>query len=206
MFNVDFADVKYRVVQVPKIPIPGAVAILTTTDFFQQYDTVYKTTSFYNLETLNTNYYLHHWGIYSVSPFVPAVHFTTIAANVLPAVTENMTGITLSANGDAEPGQDVQLTLKAHGTLTTDPAGTPIPSDVEVKPDTATFSVSLTDSEGVVKTLNSRTYIDEYGVLHLQKSGVKAGDKLTINARSYYINPDGTTPDDLNASLTLTVV
>lgn len=206
VFNVDFADVKYRVVQVPKIPIPGAVAILTTTDFFQQYDTVYKTTSFYNPETLNTNYYLHHWGIYSVSPFVPAVLFTTNAATVLPTVTENMTGITLSANGDAEPGKDVQLTLKAQGTLTTDSAGTPIPSDVEVKPDTATFSVSLTDSEGVVKTLNSRTYIDEYGVLHLQKSGVKAGDKLTINARSYYINPDGTTPDNLNASLTLTVV
>lgn len=205
VFNVDFAEVKYRVVEVPKIPIPGAVAILTTTDFFVQHDTVYQTTSFYNPETLGTTYFLHHWGVYSVSPFVPAVLFTTNAATVLPTVTQAMTGLGLAVNGTLKPGGTVQLTLTANGTLTATPEGATVPGDIEVKPDTAAFSLTLADSKGVAKTLNSRTFIDEYGVLHLQKSGVAAGDVLTVNAKSYYINPDGTTPSGLTATKTITI-
>lgn len=205
VFNVDFAEVKYRVVEVPKIPIPGAVAILTTTDFFVQHDTVYQTASFYNPETLGTTYFLHHWGVYSVSPFVPAVLFTTNAATVLPTVTQAMTGLNLAASGDIEPGGTVRLTLTSRGTLTAAPEGAAVPGDIEVKPDTAAFSIALADADGKAVTPNSRTFIDEYGVLHLQKSGIKAGDKVTVNARSYYINPDGTTPTGLTATLELTV-
>lgn len=204
VFNVDFADVRYRVKQVPSIPIPGAVAILTTTDFFQQYDTVYQNTSFYNPETLGTTYFLHHWGVYSVSPFVPAVLFTTNAATVLPTVTMAMTGINLAPSGGIAPGGTVQLTLTANGTLASDPEGN-VPDDIEIKPDTAAFSVALADADGNAVTPNSRTFIDEYGVLHLQKTGIKPGDKVTVSARSYYINPDGTTPDNLTASTEIVV-
>ena len=205
VFNVDFAEVKYRVKQVPEIPVPGAVAILTTTDFFQQYDTNYQTTSFWNPETLTTNFYLHHWGVYSVSPFVPAIMFTTNAGTDMPTITQAMTGIALTVNGDLEPGGSVQLTLTANGTLTPDPSTAEVPGNIEIAPDTAAFSVTLTDSEGNAKTVNTRTYIDEYGVLHLQKSGVKAGDKVTVAARSYYINPNGPTPDSLTTSLDIVV-
>lgn len=205
VFNVDFAEVKYRVKLVPEIPIPGAVAILTTTDFFQQYDTVYQNTSFWNAETLTTNYYLHHWGVYSVSPFVPAVLFTTSQATVMPTITQALTSINLVTNGDIEPGGTVQLTLTANGTLTADPSTATVPENIEIAPDTAAFSITLADSEGVAKTINSRTYIDDYGVLHLQKSGVKAGDKITVGARSYYTNPNGETPE-LKTSLEIVVV
>ena len=69
VFQLDKADIKYRTVEVDEFPMPNVVAILTTEDFFQCYDTVYETTSMYNPKTLGTNYFLHHWGIYSVSPF-----------------------------------------------------------------------------------------------------------------------------------------
>lgn len=204
VFNIDFAEVKYRVKQVPEIPVPGAVAILTTTDFFQQYDTVYQNTSFWNAETLTTNYYLHHWGVYSVSPFVPAVMFTTSQGTDMPTITQDMTSINLAANGDIVPGGTTQLTLTANGTLTANPENAGVPKNIEIAPDTAAFSITLTNADGTAKTINSRTYIDDYGVLHLQKSGVKAGDKVTVNARSYYINPNGNTPD-LKTSLEITV-
>lgn len=205
VFNVDFAQVRYRVKTVPAIPIPGAVAILTTTDFILQHDTEYSTTSFYNPKSLTTTYYLNHWGVYSVSPFVPAVLFTTEGPTTLPTFTMGMTGIALAKNGDLKPGGTVQLTLTANGTWTSDPAGTPVPDNLEIKPDTASFSIQAESAAGEQLFLNSRTYIDEYGVLHLQKSDVKAGDKITVNARSYYVNPDGKTPEDLTGSLEIVV-
>lgn len=76
-FNIDRADIKYRIELVDEWPIPGAVALLTTEDFFQVYDVLYTTTSFYNPQNLTTNYYLTHWEILAFSPFVPAILFTT---------------------------------------------------------------------------------------------------------------------------------
>ena len=49
------------------------------------------------------------------------------------------------------------------------------------------------DAEGDPIDLNSRTRVDVYGVLHLQKTGLKAGDILTVTATSAYTNPSGKT-------------
>lgn len=204
LFNVEKAEVPYRVVQVPYIPIPNAIAILTTTDFLQCYDTVYETTNFWNPETLNTTYYLHHWGCYSVSPFVPAVLFTSEQGTVFPTVTMAATSLNIATTDTLRPGGTAQLTLTLNGTLTSDPAGE-VPEALEVKPDTASFAITATDADGAAVAINSRTFVDEYGVLHLQKSGIKAGDKVAISVKSYYINPDGPTPDNLTSSLEITV-
>lgn len=46
LFNVDKAEIKYRTIMVDEFPIPDAVALLTTEDFFVCSDTVYNNTSF----------------------------------------------------------------------------------------------------------------------------------------------------------------
>lgn len=189
LFNVDLAQVKYRVVLVDEFPIKGAVALLTTEDFFVCSDTLYNTTSFWNPQTLTTNYYLNHWGIYSVSPFVPAILFTTEdESTVTPTITQTVSGITLEAEKDAmKAGESQQLTVKLTGTIS------PETPDVFVAPNAATYTVVAKTSEGEPVDLNSRTRVDNYGVLHIQRTGLKAGDVITVTATSAYTNPSGKT-------------
>ena len=188
LFNVELANVKYRVVLVDEFPIPNAVALLTTEDFFVCSDTLYSTTSFWNPQTLTTNYYLNHWGIYSVSPFVPAILFTTDEATVTPTITQTVSGITLEAEKDSmKAGESQQLTVKLQGTIN------PETPDVFVAPDAATYEIVAKNSDGEPVALNSRTRVDVYGVLHTQKTGLKAGDVLTVEATSAYVNPSGKT-------------
>ena len=188
LFNVDLAQVRYRVVLVDEFPIPNAVALLTTEDFFVCSDTLYNTTSFWNPQTLTTNYYLNHWGIYSVSPFVPAILFTTDDGTVTPTITQPVSGITLEAEKDAmKAGESQQLTVKLTGTIN------PETPDIFVAPNAATFTVVAKTSDGDPIDLNSRTRVDNYGVLHTQKTGLKAGDVLTVTATSAYTNPSGKT-------------
>lgn len=189
LFNVDLAQVKYRVVLVDEFPIPGAVALLTTEDFFVCSDTLYSTTSFWNPQTLTTNYYLNHWGVYSVSPFVPAILFTTEdESTVTPTITQTVSGITLEAEKDSmKAGESQQLTVKLTGTIS------PESPDIFVSPDAATYEIVAKDSEDAPVALNSRTRVDQYGVLHVQRTGLKAGDVLTVEATSAYTNPSGKT-------------
>ena len=48
VFNIERADIQQRTVIVDEFPIPNAVALLTTRDFFVCSDTVYENTSFWN--------------------------------------------------------------------------------------------------------------------------------------------------------------
>ena len=189
LFNVDLAKVSYRTVIVDEFPIPGAVALLTTEDFFVCSDTLYSTTSFWNPQTLTTNYYLNHWGIYSISPFVPAILFTTEdESTTIPTITQTVSGITLEAEKETmKAGESQQLTVKLQGTIS------PETPDVYVSPDAATFTVVAKNSEGEPVDLNSRTRVDNYGVLHTQRTGLKAGDVITVEATSAYTNPSGAT-------------
>ena len=188
LFNVDLAKVSYRTVIVDEFPIPGAVALLTTEDFFVCNDTLFNTTSFWNPQTLTTNYYLNHWGVYSISPFVPAILFTTDDATVTPTITQTVSGITLEAEKDTmAAGESQQLTVKLTGTIS------PETPDIFVAPNAATYEVVAKTSDGDPIDLNSRTRVDVYGVLHVQKTGLKAGDKITVTATSAYQNPSGKT-------------
>lgn len=81
-FNREDAAIKYRIEIIdewPFTPATGEVqAIITTEDFFQVYDALYRTDNFYNPHTLTTNYYLTHWQVIAYSPFVPAVIIETV--------------------------------------------------------------------------------------------------------------------------------
>lgn len=201
VFQLDKADIKYRTVEVDEFPMPNVVAILTTEDFFQCYDTVYETTSMYNPKTLGTNYFLHHWGIYSVSPFVPAIAFTTDAATSVTTVTQTVTGITATIdNATPDLGECTAIHARLTGTL--DPTGV---AGIEVAPNAATYEVTVTRNSGsdTVSVSSPATRVDEYGVLHVSNR-LQYGDVINVAVKSTYVNPSGaTTP--LTASVTATV-
>lgn len=198
LFNVDLAKVSYRTVLIDEFPIPDAVALLTTEDFFVCHDTLYNTTSFWNPQTLTTTYWLNHWGVYSVSPFVPAILFTTAAGTVTPTIKQSVTGLTVTAEpGAVELGGSVRIVTKLDGTI--DSADSD--ADVLVRPDACIYNVSAETPAGADPAtkpakpvqLNARTRVDNYGVLHVQKTGLKPGDVITVSATSTYVNPSGAT-------------
>lgn len=198
LFNVDLAKVSYRTVLIDEFPIPDAVALLTTEDFFVCHDTLYNTTSFWNPQALTTTYWLNHWGVYSVSPFVPAILFTTAAGTVTPTIKQAVTGLTVTAEpGSVELGGSVSIITKLNGTIV--PADSD--ADILVRPDACIYNVSAETPAGddpAVKPakpvqLNARTRVDNYGVLHVQKTGLKSGDVITVTATSTYVNPSGAT-------------
>lgn len=198
VFNLDKAELKYRKVIIDEFPIPGAQALLTTKEWFVVSDIVYETTSFYNPKTLAVNYYLHHWQIVSCSPFVPAILFTTEAGSDTKSAVLNMATAKFTikpTSATAHAGDDVQLTVSVASAGTSGEWN----ADTMIVPDSMTFTVSAKDA-----TLNSRTYVDRDNVLHIQKTGVEAGDVLTVTGTSTYVNPSGeTTP--LTATATITI-
>lgn len=200
LFNLSEAEVNARIVQVDYLPIPNAVAILTTREIFDVHDTLYEMKTFYNPQTLGTNYFLHHWGIYGLNPYVPAVLYTTNTATVDPTITENVTGLNITGATTAAAGDVVPLTFQLTGSVT--PNDTPI----ELKPESVTANVTLTPGEDDTESaLNSRTYLDSFGKLHIQRTGLKAGSKLTVNAVSTYVNPTAVQAQRFKASHTVTI-
>ena len=201
MFQLDKADIKYRTVEVDEFPVPNMVALLTTEDFFQCYDTLYNTTSMYNPKTLGTNYWLHHWGVYSVSPFVPAIAFTTEAATSVTTVTQTVTGIKATIdNATPDLGEKTAIHATLEGSLS--PTGT---AGIEVAPDAATYDVAVTRKSGTntVAVNSPTTRVDEYGILHVSNK-LQYGDTITVTVNSTYLNPSGATTK-YNATVTATV-
>lgn len=118
VFQLDKADIMQKVVVIDEFPIVGAQMLLTTRDWFVVHDVVYETTSFYNPQTLSTNYYLHHHEIISCSPFVPALLFTTDTATQPTTITETVSAISLDCDADAlAMGDTAQLIVELTGTV-----------------------------------------------------------------------------------------
>lgn len=204
-FNVSYAEVQSRVVLVDEFPMPDVVAILASKDLYMSADYIFQMDSFYNAKTMSTNYYLHHWGIYSMSPFMPAVEFTTAEGTDPATVTMNPTGLTAefrNAEGtkvtSGNPYQDKFY-------LVTDLTGsvTPDNDNVYVLPDSVTTEITAAKGDANVP-LNSRTFIGRDGQLHVQKN-LEATTVLTVTATSTYQNPSGeTTARTANATFTIT--
>lgn len=194
IFHVEMAEVNVRQIIVDEFPVPNVVAMLTTEDFFIMQDTLYETTSFWNAETLATNYYLHHWEIVSASPFVPAIMFTVGGdGTTIPTVKQTVTGIELTGADTAEAGTDVQLTVNLTGTLA------PVHEGVAVEPDAALFEVSAVTVKPDADTPGSpididpmKTYVDKFAVLHIAED-MPTGAVVTVTATSAYINPSAAT-------------
>ena len=190
-FNMDRETIQQRIVMVDEFPVPDAVALLTTTDFFQCRDKLNQTTSQYNPLTLGTNYFLHRWGMYSVSPFVPAILFTTGSGTSINTVTQALTAITLTADTTPtnDPGTTNQLSVALTGTLTE--GNSAYAGDaIKLAPDAATYDIGIVRSSAAVRSV--RTWVDEYAILHIGED-LQTGDTITVTATSTYVNPSGAT-------------
>lgn len=190
LFHMEKAEIEYRTILVDQFPIANddCVALLTTRDFFMCCDTVYRNTSMYNPKTLGINYFLHHWGVYSVSPFVPAIMFTVGGqTTTIDTVTQTVTGMTISpATDTVSAGEDVELTVSLTGSLNPD-----VPY-LKVAPSAATYVTTVMRNDEPVSS--PRTRVDEYGILHVART-LEVGDEITVTATSTYVNPSGDTTE-----------
>ena len=207
VFQLDKADIEQRIVIVDEFPMPDTVALLTTEDFFVCHDTVYENTNFWNPQTLANNYYLHHWGIYSVSPFVPAILFTVEESTDENVVTMNLSGISLNyyklVDGQPDenetpiiPGDDVQIDVHLAGTLIGPDAGSYSGDKLKLAPDAATYEIQVMYrpfGSDMPETIDKgKTYIDRLGVLHIDKDlpfGTNDSMTIIVTATCTYISP-----------------
>lgn len=190
LFNRDEADTPFRTIVVDEFPMEGVFAALCSEDWFQVYDTEYGMYSFFDADTLSTQYRLHHWQILSTSPFAPIICFGTREVTAGSVVTMNPTGINITMAAESvKPGDVVPLTVDLTGTVTPETDG------VATKPDSVVWSVSAETaaSEGEPIALNSRTRVTDDNVLHVQRTNLEKGNVLHVTGTATYINPSGTT-------------
>ena len=72
---------------------------------------------------------------------------------------------------------------------------------VKLAPESVTYEVGVTRDGAAVDSY--RTYVDEYGVLHLGED-LEVGDVVTVTCTSTYVNPSGSTTamaDDVTATI-----
>ena len=110
IFNMEIGEIEARKVIVDDFGgLDNVVAALVSKDWMEIHDTEFTVEDFRNGETLTTNYYLHHWGIYSASRFENAVLFTT--------TTPTVTGVTLlPATATVARKGSLQTTVTVAGT------------------------------------------------------------------------------------------
>lgn len=189
VFQLDKADIQYRIITIPEFPIPNACAALTSEDFIYCRDVYYGVEPpFYNPENLTFKYHLHHAELVGVNPAAMCVIFGTDADTSVPTISVTPSALAFSPDtGTVAPGGTLQTSLFFTGTVLNDSEGL-----VGVEPDAALYSVSC-DRNGTAVPLNSKTFVDSYGVLHVQKTGLQASDVITITAKAVYVNPSGST-------------
>ena len=204
VFNLDKAEVKYRIQFIDSIPIPGAYALLTTDDFFVCADYDISNDSFFNPQTRTETWYYTVIGMYSASPFVPAVLFTTQAGTLNTTITESVTGLTLTpATANVEQGGQLALVSNIVGTLAATPATATVPPTLSVAPDSVTYELAAADGDDAAIDLDPyETHIDRFGILHVGTT-VPVGTVITVTATSTY--NDGTNEPE-TATGTYTVI
>ena len=198
VFNLDKAEIQYRVITIPEFPIPNVYAALTSEDFIYYRDFMTGLEPpFYNPGNRTMKYYYWANAMIGVNPAANCVLFTTEENTVIPTITMTPSGLSfVDDTVDVELGGSVQLGINLTGTLTE--GENSYTGVIAVEPDSAQFEVAATrtvDNDTVAVPLNSRTYVDNYGVLHVQKTGLQVGDVITVTATSTWVNPSGTTTE-----------
>lgn len=208
-FNTSYAKLQSRVILLDEMPLPGVKAILASEDWIVAGDYLLQTDSFYNPKNLTTNYYLHHWGIYSTSPFMPVVAFTTGEATTPATVTMKPAELALYITNDADETVEGGAVYDGSTyTIYPDLTGSVDPrnENVDVRPDAVTYEIAATtggDSPKEVK-LNSRTFIDRYGHLKFQK-GLAVGTVLSITGTTTYVDPSTGAKSNIAKTVTFTI-
>ena len=167
--------------------------MLTTQDFFILQDTLYENTSFYNAETLATNYYLHHWEIVSVPVRTGyPVHGWRLRND----------------HPDGETGRDEHRAYwcfhrrgRYPGAAIRKPDGHHVarwlmwPSSLTRRCSEVSAVTAKSDNETAGSPIDidpMKTYVDKFAVLHIAED-MPTGAVVTVTATSAYINPSAAT-------------
>lgn len=203
VFQIDVAKIKYRKILIPEFPIPNVYAALTSEDFIYCRDFMSGLEPpFYNPGNRTMKYYYWQNELLGVNPAANCVLFTTDANTTIPTITMTTSGMAFDpASGNIEQGGTLETHIFLQGTLSSTDNNTGV---IGIEPDAATYEISADDGKGNAVALNSRTYIDAFGVLHCQKS-VAVGTVITVTATSAYVNPSGATTE-YTASFKATVI
>lgn len=201
VFQLDKAEIDYRIQFIDSIPIPGAYALLTTDDFFVCADYDISNESFYNPQTRTETWYYTVIGMYSASPFVPAVLFTTQTGTLNTTITESVSGLTLTP-GTANVAQGDQIAFVANitGNLTATPAGAQIPNTLSVAPDSVLYTLTGALDGEAIDIDPTDTYVDRFGILHVGYE-TPVGTVITVTATSTYHEDE---PQTATATITVT--
>lgn len=206
LFNVEYAEVPYRTVVLDDFPIPNTVAILAAEDFFMVNDTVNETRTWENPHSLSTTLYLHRHGIYSVSPFVPVIRFSTDPDTQIKVIEQKVTGLEVVAPEVVylnDKRSAPALVANLLGTI--DGEEGCCMADVGVRPDSAVFTVnSVKDSSGaeiaftesqVLIYPNGELYVQARGNSRLARAVRDGGVTLELEAHATYTNPSAETQE-----------
>ena len=192
VFQLDFANIQYRIITIPEFPIPDVYAALTSEDFIYYRDFMTGLEPpFYNPGNRTMKYYYWANALIGVNPAANCVLFTTDDATVIPTITMTPSGIEFDPDsGNIEIGGTLDTHIYLRGSLSADIGGT---GTIGLEPDAALYELSAVDSDSNPVQLKSTTYVDAYGILHCQKTGIEAGTVITITATSEWVNPSGET-------------
>ena len=192
VFQLDKADIQYRVIMIPEFPIPNVYAALTSEDFIYCRDFMSGLEPpFYNPGNRTMKYYYWQNELLGVNPAANCVLFSTDANTAIPTITMTPSGIEFSPDtGNIEPGGTLDTHIFLRGSLSASSGGTGV---IGIEPDSATYELSAVDDSNNAMSLKSTTYVDAYGILHCQKTGINAGSVITITATASYVNPSGST-------------
>lgn len=204
VFQLDRANIQYRIVTIPEFPIPNVYAALTSEDFIYYRDFMTGLEPpFYNPGNRTMKYYYWANALIGVNPAANCCLFTTDVATSIPTITMTPSGIEFSPDtGNIEVGGTLDTHIFLRGSLSASSGGTGV---IGIEPDAATYELSAVDSSNNAIDLKSTTYVDNYGILHCQKTGIAAGAVITITATATYTNPSGAT-SSYTDTFTATVV
>ncbi len=192
VFQLDRANIQYRIITIPEFPIPNVYAALTSEDFIYYRDFMTGLEPpFYNPGNRTMKYYYWANALIGVNPAANCCLFTTEAATTIPTITMTPSGIEFSPDtGNIEVGGMLDTHIFLRGSLSASSGGTGV---IGIEPDAATYELSAVDDNNNPLDLKSTTYVDNYGILHCQKTGIAAGAVITITATAAYVNPSGST-------------
>lgn len=193
VFNMSESEIQYRTIIIPEFPIPNVYAAVTSEDFIYYRDFMTgMEPPFYNPGNRTLKYYYWANGMIGVNPAANCVLFSTDANTAIPTITMTPTAIEFDPDtATVNPGDEIQTHIYLRGTVASDDSSPVDP--IAVEPDAALYTLSAVDSNADAFALNSRTYVDAYGILHIQKTGLESGVVITVTAKAAYINPSGST-------------
>lgn len=190
-FNIDRAQMHGKIVELPQsaIGVDGCQAIMTTSDFFVIADSLFESTNQWNPASLHNNYFLHHHQVISASRFVPAVMFTTGADDEVITIRTDITGISAitfeKVDGVTPTNVEVGGMVALLAEATSDPAG------------------ATAVNWGVTGNTSGRTFITQYGVLHVAPD--ETATALTVTASTAGIDYDNPRENPYTSTLSVTV-